>query len=272
MGLIMTRNDDFKLKNHYASTSILLEYLHKKALNHNTYRIYTNADYLYSWVNEDGLFLSDGSAWNDVQDRELFQASKAERRFGICFSFSISENVAMWMLYGGMKHRGVVVPFMRSEIKQIRETKTVEFGKWKGNDFKAYKELSAESGDFWFELVDLVYYGDSVTPNSYDIKRSDERVNGVPKTIIDSIDFAKKAYPWAYENECRFVVHVNRNAIEGFAGNTIKIPLHDMYSEVIKRVACSPNYEGEPLFLNSKLKGKIDWDLCNKCDSKAKTI
>ena len=268
----MPKDNDFKLKNQCENSPLLLEYLHKKALNHNTYRIYTNADYYNSWANKDGLFLSDGSAWNDVQDRELFQASKIERRFGICFSFSVSENVAMWMLYGGMKHRGVVVPFKRSEIKQIRETKAIEFGKWEENDFTVYKELSAESDDFRFELVDMIYYGDSDTPNCYDIKRSDERVNGVPKTIIDSIDFAKKAYPWSYENECRLIVHVKRNVIEGIIGNTIRIPLNGLFTEVNPRVVCSPNYEGKLLFLNSKLKGRIEWDLCNKCENKTNTL
>lgn len=264
----MGKDADFRLKNHISVPSDLMEYLHRKALAHKTYRVYTNADYFNSWVREDGLFLSDGATWNDVQDRELFRNSDEEKRFGICFSFSISENVAMWMLYGGMKHRGVVIPFKRSEINRIREANTIQFGKWEGNVFKIYKSLSAEEDEYRFELIDMIYYGDAKDGGYYDIKRSDERVNGVPISLIDSIEFAKKAYPWAYENECRFIVHVKRGAIEGYNGDTVRIPLNGLYTEISQRVICSPNYEGEPIFLSSSLKGKIDWDLCRNCDNK----
>lgn len=264
----MGNGSNYKLKNQIDSPSDLMEYLHRKVLAHNTYRVYTNAGYFNSWVKEDGLFLSDGAKWNDVQDRDLFRNSDEEKRFGICFTFSISENVAMWMLYGGMEHRGIVVPFKRSEINRIRESNTIQLGSWEGNVFKPYKNLSAEDGDFRFELVDMIYYGDGKDGDCYDIKQSDERVNGVPKSLIDSIEFAKKAYPWAYENECRFIVHVKRSAIEGYNGNTVRIPLYGLYTEISQRVVCSPNYDGEPIFLSSNLKGKIDWDLCRNCDNK----
>ncbi len=252
---------------HVDSTEDLLAFLIKKAENHNRYSIYSNARYFQAWLKDDGLFLSDGEKWNDKDDHITFQNSSEVKRFGLCFTYMYSENVAMWMLYGGMKHDGVLIPIRKGEVSDILKTEKVELGyRDNGGKFISQKVLSKERGDFEMGLIDMLYYGSTESDDYYTIKRSDARVERVRKKIIDMIPFAKKAYPWSYENECRLYVSVPLSHIDGNHVSTVKIPMKGNWTRIAERVVSAPNHDKKGTYLTSKLMGKIDWDLCKNCD------
>ena len=62
------------------------------------------------------------------------------------------------------------------------------------------------SVSFWrLQLLQniIIYHKENST--GYYIKRSEESVNNMPKSIFNQLMFCKKAYPWLYENECRLI-------------------------------------------------------------------
>lgn len=83
-----------------------VKHLREKGKNHTNYKIYSYGTRITDIIDETTLYLSDGQRWNDRIDRDNFCRKDQPRRFARCFSFSKSENVAMWMLYGGMKKMG----------------------------------------------------------------------------------------------------------------------------------------------------------------------
>lgn len=87
------------LENACVSVTTMIDYLHSKAKNHNNYKIYTCESRLDSWMCNKALYLSNGSRWNDTDDRERLNPTEGLYpyiNFTMCFSFSKSENVAMW--------------------------------------------------------------------------------------------------------------------------------------------------------------------------------
>ena len=118
------------------SSSTLINYLEERGINHNNYKVYTREERLSSWKSEGGFFLNDGASWNDIDDRlRLNPKGEKQKRFGTCFSFSRSENVAMWMLYGRMTHTGIMVDFLPTDIKNIIRTETISLGRWISGKF-----------------------------------------------------------------------------------------------------------------------------------------
>lgn len=241
-----------------SSATSLIAFLRKKAENHNNYKIYTNEDRLSSWMNSQTLYLSNGSSWNDKEDRGRFNSDLcAYMKFGICFSFSKSENVAMWMLYGGMKKEGVMIDLQRSDIKQLLETRKINLGWWENGVFKQAATLGEE--EFSIEISDVVYYSDSLDA----IKRSDTRCDCTNGRLIKALGWRRKVYPWCYENECRLVVTVDKQRIENSQIDTVQISVDDMLEklEKLQRIYRAPNSMSTQHQV-SRLSTQIDWDLC----------
>lgn len=253
------------------TSTALIGYLEDKACTHMHYKIYTCADYLSSWFAERALYLSNGRNWNDVEDSTRFNPPNSSViNFGICFSYSKSENVAMWMLYGGMQQRGTMIDFTQRSIKAMLDIQEIEVGSGAGSGFTAFKML--KKPDFNIFLSDILYCSLPSKDNTYTIKRSDARMEGISAEILDPLGWRQKAYPWFYENECRLVVSIDKNKLPGLNPDSVKLSLGDTLQNIKKsgRIYCSPNNETDK-YLHSTLQGKINWNLCGRCSNVSKT-
>ena len=267
--------NEYTLKNSFRNCNALHVYLSQKARKHNYYKIYTTYCKMIYWVNERALFLSDGTQWNDTKDSASFNNSNSDYyNYGLCFSFSRSENVAMWMLYGGMEHKGVMIDLWRDLVLNIiSQTETVDLGFWENNTFKAVMKLNKDY--FKLSIIDVLYIAEGQSSNTYDIKRSGETIKNVDKAYVDELNGIKKTYPWNYENECRLILSVPRKLMKDKRLSTAKIPVGDIFIKVNKhnRIYKSPSFvEGseQTELENSKLRGEMNWDLCDKCPNTVK--
>lgn len=276
-----TRFVRLKLEDCVHNPYILDDYLVEKARWHNCYKTYSTLERIQSWKDSDCFYLDDGRRWNDRHDREMFNNEKSKvKRFGRCFSFSVNESVAMWMLYGGMNKNGAMLEFKRSAMRELIEnTNVVELGNWENGEFKVVRKLN--EGQFDLELKDIIYR-DEISKSERDvddfgvyyIRRSDEVCKRAPGYAINALDHCVKAAAWSYENECRLILSVNKAAVpEAIHASSVRIPLHNMLSGTNNKntdkdkvkIYCSPNFAGEKPYLESALAGGIDWDLCAGC-------
>lgn len=264
--------EKIKLKDVCTSSDKLSDYLSQKAAKHNYYKYYTTAERLETWKATHSIYLTTGRKWNDKTDREQFNCAAYDYvNFGLCFSFSISENIAMWMLYGGMKRDGVMIDFQRQHIREIiGNTSQITLGRWDNDEFVASATLSRD--DFRIELIDILYISDKNEKGCYDIKRSNEAAKDVAPHIVDDLESVKKSYPWCYENECRLVIQVKRRVLDDPGIDTARISLQDDFFDELaagSRIIAAPNTASNTKYSKSKLTNKIDWDLCAKCSSTA---
>lgn len=252
------------LKSCCGSYADLKEYLQEKAKNHNYYKWYSKREYIENCIKDRGLYLSNGAKWNDIVDRSAFNSESADVvRFGLCFSFSKSESVAMWMLYGGMAKDGAMIDIGKRCVNKMLDKSVIKLGKFKNDNFYPLCEIIPD--DYSIELIDMVYVGNSDAENVYTVKRSDERIDSVDLSVIENIDYYKKAYAWNYENECRLIVTIPQAKVPAGASH-VKLPILDKVAdELSKRIYHAPNYMGEILYNSSTLNSMIDWDLCKKC-------
>lgn len=115
------------LRDCYGDLECLEAYLSTKATNHNSYKHYTRLSTAQKIIESGKLLLTDGSGWNDRCDSEqLNRAAYDKKYFATCFSFSISESVAMWMLYGGTHGDGAMLNLLPKDMSQIMKAKEVD--------------------------------------------------------------------------------------------------------------------------------------------------
>lgn len=242
-------------------------YLNAKAVNHKCYKTYTRLNRIQSWINSDCFYLDDGSNWNDTHDRQTFNSDNASvKRFGRCFSFSKSESVAMWMLYGGMQKDGAMLEFSQKGMRQLLSTSNIEIGNWIDEKFVSVASLNRNQ--FKLELKDILYTGPSAKPsNGVYIRRSDEVYHNAPSSVIKQLGFCVKSIPWSYENECRLILTVKKSVLPSDQSVTsAKIPFNGLLSqEDYTSIYCAPNFRGEKPYNASKLSDEIDWNLCHGC-------
>lgn len=241
-------------------------YLEQKAQSHNSYKCYSRIERIQAIVEREALYLNSGENWNDITDLKNFEkAAPGFKNFGKCFSFSQDENVAMWMLYGGIDNRGAMIDFTRSAIRNILRIGQITLGKFEGGQFHAMQTVEQENFQIW--ITDIVYCNEKT---GY-LKRSDETCANVREEIIRQLGPCKKAYPWNYENECRLIVSVKNPSVPEEC-DTVKIDLHNVeLGKSMERLYYSPTYQGKIVegFRESRLSGTIKWDLrpnwCRTC-------
>lgn len=244
----------------------LEDYLEQKALHHNCYKTYIYQERYESLRKQEAIFLSNGRNWNDIDDAMRLNGQKSKKlNFAICFSFSKSESVAMWMLYGGMNNTGVMIDFTRRQIQQLIDLEQISLGYWQEGNYVEIKKLY--HGEFDLCLTDVLYYSDPLEV----IKRSDARCEMSDERIINGLSWRCKAYPWNYENECRLVISIDRNRVQDARIDTVKLNIDDMLINLEKmgRVYQAPN-NTTSRFQSSKLKGRINWNLCGRTCKKRK--
>ena len=120
------------------------------------FKHYDSEDHIAYILSTNTIYSSNGINWNDLVDRANFNPIESLKiRFAFCLSFSKSENVAMWMLYG--KNDGCMIDFNKEVIKDI-------------------------------SIMDIVYYGEPKNrdSNTYYVKRSDEVVQNYSSSIVDA--------------------------------------------------------------------------------------
>lgn len=254
------------LMENISSPDDLKKYLRRKGENHRSYKTYSNQRFIREIINEQRIYLNDGSNWNDVADRAAFNDEHADyKNYGKCFSFSESESVAMWMLYGGIDNCGAMISFSKKDMKKIFDIGHVILGTFKDGAFVEYSRL--DKGFFDIKLVDILY-----TRKEYDgyyIKRSTEVGRFIDDKLIDSLGKeCIKDVAWSYENECRLVVSIKKEYIKKDE-TVVKIDLSPFnFEESFSRVFHSPTFKGEEIYSKSELHGYIDWDLCSSCSIK----
>ena len=56
----------------------LKRYLIKKGENHKNYKTYSSQKFIREIINEQRIYLNDGSNWNDIADRKAFNSDEME--------------------------------------------------------------------------------------------------------------------------------------------------------------------------------------------------
>lgn len=253
--------DDRTLKSEAKDPARLIKYLKSKGANHNNYKCYSTRKNIERIVNEQAIYLTRGDGWNDLKDGIGFSESRRGYvRFGKCFSFSRSENVAMWMLYGGTNQDGAMLDLTKSQAAKIRETRALDFGYFDDGGFERVNTFTMNSDSDLF-FIDVLYCDENNTGCT--VKRSDERVDKL-KQPPQGEGLLTKLYPWSYENEVRLVFEAPRDQVPENA-ECIRIPLDMGQDELRKRVYTAPNSTVKG-YNRSRLKATINWDICRGCD------
>ena len=257
-----------QLKEACSSAEDLVGYLKFKALSHNYYKRYTVYERLENWLEDSSLYLSDGNNWSDSDDKVRLNPHESEvKNFCACFTFSKSENVAMWMLYGGMQQDGVMIDFTPTEIIRLLSTEELSLGFWSEGRFVTVQNVTRQ--DFVIELSDVLYC-DHLNDDSTTIKRSDARQEAIPRDNLTGLAWREKSYPWFFENECRLVVTIPKSLLTDDRIDTVRIKADKLYAQAIKnqRIYHSPNSERKQYF-PSTLRNHMRWNLCEgNCPNK----
>lgn len=241
-----------------------------KNRTHHSYKFYSTYNRIENIIKNRCLYLSDGKKWNDKEDRESFNSEKSDiKNFGLCFSFSRSENVALWMLYGGMDKSGALIDLKKRMFGlELDDKPSIKLGFFKDDKFQACLELSSK--DYTVDFWDVLYYGKKNESDiDYSIKHSDKVCNNVPEKKFKEITFLKKRFVWNYENETRLVVSVSKSLLKNNEIDTVQFPLKVKTSKDLKDcVVLAPNYSGTKQHKLSSSSLGLDWDLCKNCQKK----
>lgn len=259
----MKSNKEVTLKNSCGTIDDLNSYLRRKAGNHNNFKYYSSLSRIINIRDSKKLYLNNGKNWNDIIDRNSFNSDdNTYVNFGKCFSFSRDENVAMWMLYGGINKLSGMVDFTKKGMQSILETAYLNVGYFDDNaTFKTVKKLTRD--EFEIYLTDVVYY--SKNGKKYYINRAEESFESLSGKVFDELKSCKKTYPWKYENECRLIVSVNKEYLEDNC-DIVQIDLEKLdLGKSLERIYRGPNYplENTQNTLPSQLDNAIDWTLCD---------
>lgn len=257
------------MKESSSTSEELIRFLQEKAANHRSLKTYGKEASILPIIEEGVLRLSDGSAWNDRDDAQRFCSKRQEcKKFAKCFTFSRTESVAMWLIYGGdlrgnnERFKGLMVDFKMQLNNVIKETEKVTLCYYDRNaKAEVGESRQLTKGEFEISLMDMLYYRE--TEKGYTLKRSDERKT-VDRKVFEGVYNYTKAYAWAYENECRLIVSVPKAFIGNAQFNTAKIQLPDTVLENIEIIK-SPLYpkqeECKISTLPSRLTGNIRFEV-----------
>lgn len=250
--------------NSFKNVVELKKYISDKAKNHKNFKYYSKSERISNILKNHSIYLSNGKNWNDKIDKEQFNNKNNKYvNFGLCLSFSKTENVAMWMLYSG--NDGCMIDYSPKTINAILEAQQIKLGCFdkKSNNFECMQEL--KKGDYEISSFDIIYYSDAKDVHKYYVKRSEETNKEFPRDLINQLSYQKKGLAWSYENECRIVVSVKREIISDPKIDTVSIEFPEEFVSGLKcRTYDSPNAVVKK-YEDSSLKTKINWDLCREC-------
>ena len=234
----------------------LQEYLISKAENHNCYKHYSSLERIEGMIESGCIYLSQGREWEDYEDRAGFNNWSSDCvNFAKCFSFSRSENVAMWLLYS--RAGGAMLDLTSQVVKSVKEIEFLRLGKFENGHFANHKTLRRAKQEFSIRFIDVLYRGESDHPGMVTVKRSDERAEldaNILKKCQESI--VLKSYPWSYENECRLIVSVPREVLGEFdVDDMLEVSLGLDEKYLRERVINFPGKSARNRYRASSLKG-----------------
>ena len=240
----------------------IVKYLEEKSKGHYHYRRYLKCEYISDLISDKYLYFSDGSKWDDTLDKNNLNNNNDDYKcFACCFSFSMSENVALWKLFANKQ--GGMIDFKKKHIIQLVELpQEIEIGNI--DNKQSFRKLI--SGQYEIFMTDILYYGDCDkkdhdSKTEYRIKHSDNPRKYINKEFVDKLGFCKKTIPWSFEKESRLIVKVNKDIIVGVKDNSVRIKLHDNIIEDLKNghIISSPIVSRNAPYVDSTLKDKVDW-------------
>ena len=232
--------------------------------DHRCYKYYSYLGRIERILDDGSLVLTNGDRWNDKVDKRSFNSdSYPFVRFGICLTFSRSENVAMWAIYGKKRDGapGAMINFSRNQLREIvQSVGEIELLNFSGSDLVSLGFLRKDSFDIY--LQDVLYVDEKET-GKVTIKRSDERKAVDSHLLEDDEDLITKSYPWFFENECRLIVKIDRNCLKTsdiVEAVRVQIP-KSLIDPLAKKVVLAPGASVDPgkVYSLSSLHGKIDW-------------
>ncbi len=251
-------------------------YLKAKGKGHIRYKYYTELKKSRYCCKRRSFYLGNGADWNDVKDSKKNVSASC---FSMCMSYSTCENVAMWMLYGGINGQGTMIDINGSKLKKLVEsTETVKLGRFDDNEFVSIECISKD--DFEICLIDMVYY-ERKTVNGkrhYLLTRQEEHEKSVTEHNFEKIKQFAKTYPWHYECECRLVIKIAPEYNDFIKRNKItdiELPFgddFDLHNGSFELYA-APNFNGEipDDYEKSALTDELSWDLCKECTKRTKS-
>ena len=241
-------------------------YLSNKGSKHAHFRYYADIDRIKQILSGSAVYLTDGSHWNDRFDACNFNPHFSSfKRFGICMSYSASESIAMWMLYGGHSGAGAMIDFEKEILVSAMEAPCFEFGHFGAGGFVSEKTLSRD--EVQIELIDIAYFREGNEENEgYALKLPFEKQAEVTGLILDNLGPFVKHESWSYEQEVRMVATVDKRLLDNRASSykCMRLPLGIPRDYPNRRIYNSP-VSDSALFCDSNLVGTVKWDLCNGC-------
>lgn len=253
---------------HLDSYESIIRYLSAKGSNRKNYRHYSSRERVESILDGSAFYLTDGSSWNDKYDKSSFNPYFSPyKRFGICFSATTTESIAMWMLYGGIDGNGAMINFDKKTLVAAASASEYECGFFdENNEFSCVMTLDAGAIDF--RLIDVLYFGGTGRDGRRTVERiGDRNKASISADILESISPIAKHEAWSYEAEVRLVAAIDKLTLAGNASKitAIKIPFLQSEDLIKERVFDSPVASTRGEYCDSMLQGTVDWDLCSGC-------
>lgn len=181
--------------------------LKNNGYSHKRYKLYMSMERALGIIASGDMYFSDGSKWNDVPDRVQMTKKKA---FGTCFSWATTENVAMWMLYGGNQGKnGAMIDFSAKVIKDILNIQEAEIGYFGENGKFIPVTLIKRERDYDVWLSDIIYTEQGKDGKTVKLTWGDEHYT-TSESIQNEEDVFFKHYAWAYEKECRLIFKLKK--------------------------------------------------------------
>jgi hypothetical protein len=254
MGL--KKKESNALKYHVKNAKDLKDYLMEKGKKHKQYKHYCRRDRLAKNLDNKCLYLMDALDWNDAEEKKNYRAnSNGKKRYGLCFSYSTLENVAMWLVYCTLKDKeGLMMSLPNELVKDIiNNTNSVTLGNFnfEGEFEPSPNEVAVNKGDIY--LVDMYY----LTPSAvkYRCSRAEEHAD-LENEVYEGTKQYSKIYPWHFENEVRMILELDQEIGADFSAAKIELS-----NEIVQKIKKEYLYEG-PLntstdYNKSSLKGRI---------------
>lgn len=245
------------------SSDALHDGLQSNAARHLFFNLYTSMERAMSLLLTGEIYITNGSRWNDVPDRELM---KQYGTYGMCLSCSTMENIAMWMLYSGNRGKnGAMVSIPRAVMEDIQKIPKLEVVEKSDKDgkFHPFAELK-ENGDFEISLMDMIYTEN--LPNGKVRLTWWNQYETVDDELLKNAEVFYKNYAWQYERECRLVVNLSQKwerFMQEHKNALLRITIPPKSRNALKdHIVRSPVYEGDVDFGKpSSLFHKVDWNL-----------
>lgn len=224
--------------------------------HHRTYRIYYRELGIVENIFEKKALFARNDYEDKVDSKNIQDTSDGFIKFILCFTYSISENVAMWKIYRNDNHESLCVKYSKDVLRKIVEANKckIKVGIWNKNKddrFEAVKDVDGKN--YSIEVADVLYYdkkklNKGTEKKEYYIKRADSSAY-IEKDLFDNLPkHLTKHNSWCFENETRLIVSIKKDLIADENITAVKIVIPD---DVIKsltsgeKIIQSPFYEKE---------------------------